>query len=445
MTQTIEINGRGYRIPERPVVVICFDGLDPSYLADALPRGLMPRLAAMIRDGFAATATAAMPSFTNPNNVSIVTGAPPCVHGISGNYWFDRATGRDVMMTDAGPIAVPTILARLSQAGLAVAAVTAKDKLRRVLGHGLAGPSRTTEAAETGPACAAGIAFSAERADTATVAEHGIDAADALGGRPLPDAYSAALSLFVLDAGIDLIASGRARVAYLSLSDYVQHAHAPGAPEADTFLAAVDARIGRLADLGAVVAVTADHGMTDLATADGRPNVVYLGDLLDARFGAGRARVICPITDPFVRHHGALGGFVRIHLADEADVAEIRDFVARLPGVWLALTRREACARFDLPFEREGDIVVVGAKGVALGMHAGDHRLEDLAGARLRSHGSLAETPVPFVMSHPPAPDGLARSRTGSLRNWDVFDLALNAPAAAEPVAAAALAEDIAR
>ncbi len=414
----IEVNGRIYQLPKRPVVVICFDGLDPSYLADALPRGVMPRLAAMANLGFSEVAAAAMPSFTNPNNVSIVCGAPPSVHGISGNYWLDRETGREVMMTDAGPIAAPTILARLAEAGVSVAAVTAKDKLRRVLGHGLAGVGLP------------GIAFSAERADAACREEHGLTASEALGGRSLPDPYSADLSLFVLDAGVDLVAGGRARVVYLSLSDYVQHAHAPGAAEADAFLTAVDARIGRLLDLGAVVAVTADHGMSDLACADGRPNVLFLGDRLDERFGAGYARVICPITDPFVRHHGALGGFVRVHLADDGDVDAVRDFVAALPGVWMALTRDDACRRFDLPPEREGDVAVVAVKGVALGARAADHHLEALAGARLRSHGGLAETPVPFVLSHRPNAACLARARGGALANWDVFDFALGAAAA---------------
>lgn len=419
MVDAIEVNGRRYRLPLQPVVVVCFDGLDPSYLADALPRGVMPRLATMAAEGFAATAVAAMPSFTNPNNVSIVCGAPPSVHGISGNYWLDRETGAEVMMTDAGPIAAPTILARLAEAGVAVAAVTAKDKLRRVLGHGLAGPGLS------------GIAFSAERADTARRDEHGIDAAEALGGRELPDPYSADLSLFVLDAGIDLVATGGARVVYLSLSDYVQHAHAPGAPAADAFLAAVDERLGRFLDLGAVVAVTADHGMSDLACADGRPNVLFLADRLDGRFGAGRCRVICPITDPFVRHHGALGGFVRVHLADPRDTEMVRDFVAALPGVRMALTREEACRRFELPPEREGDVAVVAAKGVALGMHEGDHRLDQLAGARLRSHGGLSETPVPFVVSHRPDTVALARARAGDICNWDVFAFALGAAAEA--------------
>ncbi|MDR3495131.1 MAG: phosphonoacetate hydrolase [Ancalomicrobiaceae bacterium] len=423
MASTIEINERRYRLPQRPVVVICFDGFDPSYVADAVPRGLMPNLARMMVDGFAATAMSAMPSFTNPNNVSIVCGAPPRVHGIAGNYWYDRASGQEIMMTDAGPIAAPTILAGLAQAGVAVAAVTAKDKLRRVLGLGLAGGGRS------------GIAFSAECAGAATIGEHGISAEQALGGRALPDPYSADLSLFVLDAGIDLLQAGRARVAYLSLSDYVQHAHAPGAPEADAFFAAVDARLGRLIALGAVVGVTADQGMTDLTRSDGSPNIVYLGDLLDARFGAGRCRVICPITDPFVRHHGALGGFVRIHLPDDIDVETVRDVVAAVPGVWMALTRRDVCARFDLPFEREGDIAVIAAKGVALGMRQGDHRLEDLAGARLRSHGSVAERPVPFILSHTPDAAQRHRVRTETLNNWDVFDFVLNCPAASEAAA----------
>jgi phosphonoacetate hydrolase len=412
--QALEVNGRLYHWPRQPAVVVCFDGCDPEYVADALIRGVTPRLATMVRTGFYANAFCAMPSFTNPNNVSIICGAPPKVHGISGNYWYDRETKTEVMMTDAGPLSAPTILARLSRAGVKVAAVTAKDKLRKALAVGL-----------TGDGCK-GIAFSAEKASSCTLAEHGIAGDEAQGGAPVPDQYSPELSLFVLEAGIRLLKAGRAELLYLSLSDFVQHAHAPGAPESDAFMRAVDDRIGALLDAGAIVGVVADHGMTDLSLADGTPNILYLGDLLDKRFGEGKLKVICPITDPFVRHHGALGGFVRIHLLGDLDHDEVREFLSGVPGIQHALLREEVCRRFDLPMEREGDVTLIANKGVALGTRTGAHALGELAGTRLRSHGSIAERDVPFIVSHPLNAVYRRTARDGQLYNYDIFDFVLN-------------------
>jgi phosphonoacetate hydrolase len=405
----VRVNGRTLAWPARPTVVVCFDGCDPSYIEAAHRAEAIPVLDRMARDGFSAIAMSAMPSFTNPNNVSIVCGAPPAVHGVSGNYYLDRDTGREVMMTDASPLRAPTILARFSQAGARVAAITAKEKLRKALGKDLRG-----------------IAFSAEDAASTTEAEHGITGVLGLVGRPEPDQYSADLSLFVLDAGIALLRTRRPDLMYLSLSDFVQHKCAPGTPEANAFMRAVDERLGALLALDAVVGVVADHGMTDMALPDGRPNVRYLGDAMDEAFGEGAVRVICPITDPFVRHHGALGGFVRVHLMRpgldrEAVLARVR----ALPGVALALVREDACARFELPYDREGDIAVLGERGVALGARAVDHDLSQLAGERLRSHGGLYEQPVPFLVSRVPAP--AYRDRTpAALRNFDIFEYVLN-------------------
>lgn len=394
--------------PARPSVVVCFDGCDPSYIEAARAAQMIPSIDRMAREGFSAIAASAMPSFTNPNNVSIVCGAPPAVHGVSGNFYLDRDTGREVMMTDARPLRAPTILARFSQAGATVIAVTAKDKLRKALGKDLRG-----------------IAFSAEHAASATEAEHGIAGVVELVGRPEPDQYSADLSLFVLDAGIALLRTRRPDVMYLSLSDFVQHKYAPGTREANAFMREVDARLGALVALGATVGVVADHGMTDMALPDGRPNVLYLGDSLDEAFGEGATRVICPITDPFVRHHGALGGFVRVHLMRPGiDRGAVLRRVRSLPGVELALVREDAAARFELPFDREGDIAVIGARGRAIGARAVDHDLSQLAGGRLRSHGSLHEQPVPFLVSHRLTDEYAARSQ--ALRNFDVFEYVLN-------------------
>ncbi len=404
------VNGRSYSLPRRPTAVICYDGCDPAYIATARAAGVVPHLSRMMGEGFAATALAAMPTFTNPNNVSIVTGAPPAVHGISGNYYFDAATGREIMMLDAEGMRGGTILAALADAGVRVAAVTAKDKLLKALAKDLAG-----------------IAFSAERADTATMAANGIDDATRLVGRPAPAPYVPDLSLFVLDAGVRLIGGGMADVAYLSLSDLVQHAHAPGTDEANAFMAAVDARVGALLEAGAVVGIVADHGMNDMAGEDGTARVAYLADGLDATFGAGRTRVICPITDPFVRHHGALGGFVRVHVTDPALApGDVLAAVAATEGVGEALPGAEAAARFEMPPEREGDVVAIAAPGFALGAHAADHDLSALAGTRLRSHGGLAEQAVPFILSHPLTDAYRARAAEMPLRNFDIFDFALN-------------------
>ncbi|WP_205738392.1 phosphonoacetate hydrolase [Billgrantia endophytica] len=404
------MNGRDYRYPRQPVVVICYDGCDQRYIDAAIAQSIIPNMQRMMEHGFAGSSLATMPTFTNPNNVSIVCGAPPSVHGVSGNYYLDRETRREVMMLDATLLRAPTILSSFSHQGAQVVAITAKDKLRKVLGHEMLG-----------------IAFSAQHADTCTLEENGIENVEELVGRPAPMQYDADLSLFVLDAGVRLLETRGFGLAYLSLSDYVQHAHAPGTPEANAFMAAVDVRLGRLAELGAIVGIVADHGMSDMADADGAPKILYLGDALDETFGKGATRVICPITDPFVRHHGALGGFVRVHfMQDGLDAASVLDFIASRDGVALALPGPIAAQRFDLPADREADIVVIAERGVALGAGTQDHDLSQLAGTRLRSHGGLEEQPVPFIVSHSLSDAYAERAKAQPLHNFDIFDFVLN-------------------
>jgi phosphonoacetate hydrolase len=390
----IALNGRHYRRPVRPTVVICADGVDPEYLERGIPAGVFPTLGSFVRGGFLATAEAAMPTFTNPNNVSIVTGAPPAVHGIAGNYCLDRATGGAVMMTDPALMTSETILALLAAQGVKTAAITAKDKLRRLLARNLDG-----------------ISFSSECADAEV---------ENMVGRRRPDMYSADLSLFVLDAGLKLLERGAAELLYLSLSDYVQHLHAPDDPEADAFHRALDERIGRFVERGAVVGLVADHGMND------KPRVVFVEDELVLRFGPGAARVICPITDPFVRHHGALGSFVRVYVRDPFETARMMAACERLDGVARVLDGAEAARIFEMPREREADFVVLGDAGTALGAARAGHDLSALAGHPLRSHGGEAERTVPFVLSHPLTAAYRARAKTRPLRNYDIFDFVLN-------------------
>jgi phosphonoacetate hydrolase len=400
MSDLIELNGRCYRKPERPTVVICVDGCDPEYLERGIPDGIFPTIGSFRRDGYLGTADAAIPTFTNPNNVSIVTGAPPSVHGIAGNYYLDRATGHEVMMTDPELMRSETILALMAGAGVKTAAITAKDKLRKLLGRNLVG-----------------ICFSSECASSEV---------EAMVRRPKPDMYSADLSLFVLDAGIALLERGEAVLLYLSLSDYVQHAHAPGDPAADAFHRAIDDRVGRFVELGAVVGLVADHGMNDKAQSNGSPNVIFLEDALNQAFGRGSVRVICPITDPFVRHHGALGSFVRVYARGGVDLAALMAASAALPGVALVLDGTEAARRFEMPLDREADFIVLGDNNTAIGASHAEHDLSELAGHRLRSHGGLGEQRVPFILSRPLTLEYRHRAETGPLRNFDIFDFALN-------------------
>jgi phosphonoacetate hydrolase len=400
MSDLIELNGRRYRRPSRPTVVICVDGCDPEYLERGIPEGVFPTIGSFRRDGYFGTADAAMPTFTNPNNVSIVTGAPPSVHGIAGNYYLDRETGREVMMTDDRLMRSETILALMAAAGVKTAAIAAKDKLRKLLGRNLRG-----------------ICFSSECADA------GIEA---MVGRAKPDMYSADLSLFVLDAGRALLERGAAELLYLSLSDYVQHAYAPGHPKADAFHRAIDDRVRGFLELGAVVGLVADHGMNDKALPDGTPHVIFLEDVVNERYGARAVRVICPITDPFIRHHGALGSFVRVYVRKGAELAMLMAASAAIPGVALVLDGAQAARRFEMPLDREADFVVLGDHNTAIGASRAEHDLSGLAGHRLRSHGGLGEQRVPFILSRPLTTEYRRLAATQRSRNFDIFDFALN-------------------
>src|SRR4249920_495171 len=167
--KTIEVNGRRYGWMREPLVVVCVDGCEYDYLTEAADAGAAPFIAKLLRAGSAFRGDCVVPSFTNPNNLSIVTGAPPAVHGICGNYFYDREADAEVMMNDPKYLRVGTILAAFSKAGAKVAVVTAKDKLRKLLGHGMDG-----------------ICFSSEKAAEATISENGIDKVVDLVGMPVP-------------------------------------------------------------------------------------------------------------------------------------------------------------------------------------------------------------------------------------------------------------------
>ena len=378
----VSVNGRTYRWPSRPLVVVCLDGSAFEYIDRAIAAGVAPYLHSLVSSKFFRLVRSALPSFTNPNNVSIVTGVPPAVHGISGNFFFDRETGSDVMMNDASFLRAETIPSAFSHAGARVAIVTAKDKLRRLLGHGLNGTCVSIEAT--------GV-----------------------------EVYSAALSEQALAEGARLLETTAPDVMYVSTSDYVQHKHAPGEDAANRFYAAVDRSLAAIDRLGATLVVTADHGMRAKADASGRVRAVFLQDVLDAWLGSGVARVVLPITDPYVLHHGALGSCAMVYFDEAVDSLSLAVRINGLAGIDVAVARADACRRFDLPPDRTGDIVVFANGETVIGTRPADHDLSALD-APLRSHGGRAEQEVPMLANRP------FELGDEPLHNYDAFDVGLN-------------------
>jgi phosphonoacetate hydrolase len=404
------LNRRTYSPPSHPIVVICLDGSADEYLDAAMARGRMPNLLRLSARGYRGLARGAMPSLTNVNNTSIVTGAPPCIHGIGGNYFFDTTSGKEVMMNSADFLRAETIFPAAQRAGRRVAVVTAKEKLRDIFASGLIGLG--------------GIAFSSEKAREAKRGSHGIDAVESVVG-PTPPIYSGEASLYVLKAGVKLLERGAADFLYLSTTDFMQHNFVPEAAEAVEFYAGIDEQLGHLLALGALVGITADHGMNAKQKLDGTPNVVYLESELVKRFGPG-FRVILPITDPYVAHHGALGSFAQVHLppANGLAVEPVADYLRHVQGVTEVLERECAARWMELPEDRMGDLVVCSGRDVVLGRTPQWHDLTVLEHG-LRSHGGRYEEMVPFILSAPLKADHAARAR-GDVRNFDIFDFTCN-------------------
>ena len=411
ITTPVVANDRTYPAPKTCAIAICLDGCEPEYLTKAIADGLMPTLKRMRETGTDRLAHSVIPSFTNPNNLSIATGRPPSVHGICGNFLYEPETGEEVMMNDVRFLRAPTVFSKFYEAGARVAVVTAKDKLRALLGAGL-------KFDEDRAKC-----FSAERSDTSTTEEHGQAEASKWLGMAQPEVYSAELSEFVFAAGVKLLKEWSPDVMYLTTTDYVQPKYIPDQPQAKAFYEMFDKYLTELDAMGAAIVVTADHGMKPKHDASGDPQVIYVQDLLDEWLGEAAARVILPITDPYVVHHGALGGFGTAYLPDGANRADIIARLASREEILEVLTKEEAVERFELPADRIGDIVMISTENLTIG--TSEHR-HDLAALNepLRSHGGLTEQEVPFIVNRiidlPSKP---------VLRNFDAFFYAATAAA----------------
>jgi len=400
----IQVNGKDYKDKNKPVVAICMDGTSYDYYEAAKDR--MPNLQRFIKEGSMGFVNSVIPSFTNPNNMAIATGVTPDINGICGNFYYDKALDEEVMMNDPKYMTADTIFAEYAKAGKKVAVVTTKDKLRKMLSKDLS----------------AGICFSAEFSIQANMEENGIENVIDLMGKPNPTIYDPNISVYCIEAGAKLLSKEHFDLIYLTTTDFVQHKYAPNDPEAIEFLANIDHWIGELDKLGAIIAVTADHGMSAKTNPDGSPKVQFIETILaDAGI---KSRVILPITDPYVVHHGALGSYGTVYLANE-DIAPAKEVLNGLEGIEMVLSNAEAVEKFNLPGERIGELVVLSDEHTVIGRSKDWHDLDKVKSG-LRSHGGIHESVVPMILNRKLTSEYESKLASGDARNFNIYDFLLN-------------------
>ena len=311
-------------------------------------------------------------------------------------------------MNDPQYLRAPTIFEKYYEQGAKIALVTAKDKLRTLLGNGLKYDDERA------------LCFSAEKSDEATMEYNGIENVNDWLELPVPEVYSADLSEFVMAAGVKLMKEFKPDIMYLSTTDYIQHKYAPGHEVANNFYTMIDKYIGDLDNMGATLVITADHGMKPKSQNDGSPNAIFLQDHLDNIFSKGSSKVILPITDPYVVHHGALGSFATIYVEDKNNVDSFIKEIKKIKEIEIVLSKKEGCKIYNLPEDRTGDIICMSSEFMTIGSSKDKHDLSGL-NEPLRSHGGLHEREVPFIINKKMT----QIDSTKQLYNYDAFYYAI--------------------
>ena len=390
------VNGRSYWPPSSPTAVVCLDGVDPRYLEDAFERRLIPRLAELVEGGSFLHARAQLPSFTNPNNLSIVTGVPPSLHGLPGNHYL-APSGEEVALDRPELLRAPSIHAGLAEAGVRVLAVTTKEKLRRLLAAG-------------GVPC-----VSAERADEQSLPDLEGTVAS-LVARAKPGIYDWDCSHYALELALALASRLEIGLLYVSLTDAVQHAAAPGEELSDRYLARLDELVGDYLEAGWQLG----PGRRPRHEREDRRRRHAQRALSGRPAPAGRAAQRTrrpadhrPLRRPPRRARLGLLGPRRRRRARRRPGAPRAN-----EGVEEVLPRALAAESLSLPPDRIGDLVVLGDERTVFGKRAADHDLSALRGP-LRSHGGRHEQAVPLLVSR-----RVAAPEAG-LSNADVHHLLL--------------------
>ena len=362
----------------RKVLFICVDGFGPDYLKQSD----MPTMKRMVQAGTYVEGASIIPSVTNVNNASIVTASFPRDHGITGNYYYDRTTGKGTYMESAEFLLRPTIFERAKKRRIKTAFVTSKEKLKTLVSRG------------------ADFAVSAERPTSELLAKIG----------PKQDVYSPEINFWSFRAARHFLKEGECQLVYVATTDYMMHTYPPTDERSLGHLHTLDELLGRILNdhQNLEVYLTADHGMSPKRIA------IDIGRLLTSRGIEGEAVPI--IKDRYVVHHKNLGGACYVYLKNEKDLDKTFALLREVAGVEEIYHKRAAAEEFKLHADRIGDIFLLGEKHVAFGNL--EKTREDIA---IRSHGSRHEATVPIICYGRKVDAGLYRTNLDLTRNfeWD--------------------------
>ena len=349
----------------RPKRVLMFlvDGFDPAYVQPVR----MPRLAALMKAGASTLdGRGVLPSLTNVNHISLLTGTYPARHGLSTNFYYDRSTRTDVFMEQVSFVQEPLVFERFKAAGWSTALVTAKEKLTKLLRRGL---------------------------DVCVDMKTHPEPHRAAAGAP-PDIFSLEINLWVFRMAREVALRERPDFLYVATTDYPQHMLAPDEPAMQRYLAESDEELGRLLDVydpaETLVLFTADHGMNAKVRS-----VSPVGVLAEAGI---QTHGVPLIRDGLYAHHRDLGGALYLYFDDPGAAREAGALLARTPGIDEIVPNAEA-TRDHLPPERVGDLICWAARDVALGVWTEAPVSRNETG--LRSHGSKHEQRIPMLVAGP--------------------------------------------
>ena len=361
----------------RKILIILIDGGDPQYFDQAE----VPNLRRLGASGFWVTGTCVIPSVTNVNNASVMTGSFPRDHGITGNFWYNPATGDGTYMESAEYLARETLFERAKRLGMSTALFTSKVKLQRLLERGadltVAGEDPPAEfIARVGPRC---------------------------------EIYSLEVNLWVLEAARVVMREQNPDLVYVSTTDYIMHKFPPEHETAQRHMREMDRIIGRIADEqpDREIYLSADHGMSAKRRAINLR--VKLAEV-------GIQAVFVPvIKDKYVVHHDNLGGVGYLYVKDPAALVDAIDALKAVPGVEEVYRREAAAEQFGLMKDRIGDLFVLGGAEVVFGEIDGAEQR-----VAIRSHGSRHEAAIPIIGSVARAPASEYRVNLDLVRHLEL-------------------------
>lgn len=349
------------------VIVIMMDGFGDDYYSNSD----MPTLRSMAKKGIYKVVPSLMPSVTNVNNASIITGVPPDINGITGNAFLNPATGKEELTEDPDLVLTPTIFERAHKAGVLSMLFSCKTKTVRLLSRG----ADDTLAWETASA----------------------EWLQRLGAKP--DIYSREVNYWMMEAALYTLQHDLGvGLLYIHTTDYPMHTWAPESAESREHLRKMDDYLARLIQAApdAAILITADHTVH-------HKSLCWDLDKACANRGVPVRAAINPEKDKYFKHHMGMGGSEYIYLKSDSDREKVRDTILRLKGVKEVITRKEAARRYHLMPARIGDLVVLADSNTVFG------QLESMESQALpdtyRTHGSLYEARVPvFIYNAKGAP-----------------------------------------